>query len=126
MALFFVPTPSMHVVIHQNFFLNCVSRRVHRSSVCSLPRSTCSSWFCMVGISWTREVGTRTASRPMSTRLVPFLKQSCVFTTLLHWDAWPSAWYPALPSALRPSHWCPSKMTDIHSYPHTTACRMCC
>lgn len=73
----------------------------------------CWSWFCMEGTSWTQAEETRTASRQTSTPSVQLLTQSCVFTTLLRWDASPSAWCPALPSVPRPSPWCPSKGTRI-------------
>lgn len=93
-----------------SFFLKrSFLRRVHHSSVCSPPKSTCSSWSCMGGTSWTRESGIRAASRRTSTPLAQFLKRSCASTTPPRWDASPSAWYPALPSAPRPSLWCPSK-----------------
>lgn len=102
--------------IHQPFFWFSVLRRARPSSVCSLPRSTCWSWFCTEGTSWIPAEGTRAASKPTSTRLVRLLTQSCVFITLLRWDASPSAWCPALPSVPRPSPWCPSKRTHMHTF----------
>lgn len=93
-----------------------VLRRARPSSVCSPPRSTCWSWFCTEGTSWTQAEATRTASRPTSTRLARLLTQSCVSTTPLRWDASPSAWYLALPSVPRPSPWCPSKRTHMHTF----------
>lgn len=104
-------------------FLNfAVLRKAHLSSVCNLPRSMCWSWFCTEGTSWIQAEGTRTASRLTLTRLVRPLTQSCVFTTLLRWDASPSAWYPALPSVPRPSPWCRSKSTHIHIFVQAAHC----
>lgn len=95
--------------VFKHHFFSFFLRRVHHSSVCSPPKSTCSSWSCMGGTSWTRESEIRAASRRTSTPLAQFLKRSCASITPLRWDASPSAWYPALPSAPRPSLWCPSK-----------------
>ena len=116
-SLFFLSVPTI------TLYLN-LSRRARPSSACSLPRSTCWSWFCTEGTSWTQVEGTRTASRRTSTLLAQLLTQSCVFTTLLRWDASPSAWCPALPSVPRPSPWCPSKGTHMLNI-ISAACKYC-
>lgn len=91
-----------------------VLRKAPLSHVCSLPKSTCWSWCCTVATSWTQEAASPAASRQTSTPSALPFRQWWGSITRRHWAASPSAWCPALPSALKPSHWCPSEIQPLY------------